>query len=508
MNEILNQLIELIVTGSTCDAGVLIKTDTFEPSIVAAFPGFNFETDTESNVNLQLVKLTDNGEIVLNNNLYKVVYHQLLNSKNTNRSYSLILLSLKTNKKKFNENKIQLFVKLFPFLIQKIESQLTLKKSEERFRTVFETVDDFIFVLDAKGSIIFTNNSGALALEYIPEELIGMHFLMLVEDSEKGNVGKFFQELLKSDKVVTFEVTFKTKYNKTIVFDINARSTFENEKIESVVGIGRNVTSRKAYQVKLSELNNKLIEANRLVAIERDRANQRISVLEELNRLKNEFVSSVSHELRTPLASIIGFAETIDSDPNMDDSMKNEFNHVILSEAKRLAKLINDVLDLSKIESGKIAINKTRFNIIKLLNGKIIDVKEKCENKNLFFSYDIPEQEILIFADEERINQVFDNIFSNAIKFTNPNGRISLLLQILYKEVEIIVTDTGVGIPQKDLPFLYQKFYRVERLGNDASGTGLGLALVKQIIDLHKGMITIKSEEQKGTTIIIKLPRI
>jgi signal transduction histidine kinase len=192
----------------------------------------------------------------------------------------------------------------------------------------------------------------------------------------------------------------------------------------------------------------------------------------------------------------------------MDDSMKNEFNHVILSEAKRLAKLINDVLDLSKIESGKIAINKTRFNIIKLLNGKIIDVKEKCENKNLFFSYDIPEQEILIFADEERINQVFDNIFSNAIKFTNPNGRISLLLQILYKEVEIIVTDTGVGIPQKDLPFLYQKFYRVERLGNDASGTGLGLALVKQIIDLHKGMITIKSEEQKGTTIIIKLPRI
>jgi len=231
-------------------------------------------------------------------------------------------------------------------------------------------------------------------------------------------------------------------------------------------------------------------------------------VLEELNRLKNEFVSNISHELRTPLASIIGFSETIDSDASMPDEMKKEFNKIILEEAKRLANLINDVLDISKIEGGKIVLNKTEFDINEVLIKCIEKARTAGAAKHITFSIDVPEEKNLVHADEERITQLFENLLANAVKFNLEGGRVSVLAQNLFREYEVIISDTGVGIPAKDLPFIFQKFYRVSRPGTEIPGTGLGLALVKQIVDHHKGLITLQSEENKGTTLIIKLPLI
>ena len=298
---------------------------------------------------------------------------------------------------------------------------------------------------------------------------------------------------------------FKSKYNKTIVFEVNARAILENGKVDGLIGIGRNVTAKRFDQEKMKDLNNKLIEANRLISIERDRAKQKISILEELNRLKNEFVSNISHELRTPLASIIGFAETIDSDKNMPQELRNEFNQIILTEAKRLATLINDVLDISKIEEGKIDLVKSEFTFNEIIAPLLEEYKRQAQEKGIIFRAEIPEQKIYLFADKNRIIQVLDNVLSNALKFTT-QGRITLMVQSMYRECEIIITDTGVGIPKKDIPFLFQKFYRVSRAGSEIPGTGLGLAFVKQIIDLHKGYVTIKSEEDKGSTVVIKLP--
>lgn len=385
---------------------------------------------------------------------------------------------------------------------------ILLQKSEERLRTLFETADDLIFVLDFKGNFVSVNSNGALSLEYLPDELIGNHFLNFISDEDKTEVVKSFQQILKSDRIVSFNVTFVSKYGKSNVFEINARSTFNNEKVEGMLGIGRDITERILEQEKTKELNNKFIEANRLIAIERDRAKQKISVLEELNRLKNEFVSNISHELRTPLASIIGFSETIDSDHEMPESMKIEFNQIILNEAKRLSKLINDVLDISKIEAGKITLHKVEFDVILLLKNVVNRLVPKAEAKDVVLSFEIPSEEVLLHLDKERIEQVFENLINNAIKFTPEGGRVAVFAQGFYKEFEVIISDTGIGIPKKDLPFIFQKFYRVSRPGSEIPGTGLGLALVKQIIDLHKGLITVQSEEEKGTTFIIKLPKI
>ncbi len=382
-----------------------------------------------------------------------------------------------------------------------------LEESEKQLKILFETAEDLIFILDANGNFVLVNGNGALSLEYQTDEMKGKHILSFIDEPAKGAFIKSFQLLIASSTVQTFETKFQSKYGKSIIFELNARTIFDDQKkISGVIAIGRNITSRNSLEDKVRDLSNKLVEARRIISVERDRAKQRISVLEELNRLKNEFVSNISHELRTPLASIIGFSETIDSDSSMPEDMKKEFNKIILEEAKRLANLINDVLDISKIEGGKIVLNKTEFDINEILKKSIEKVRAYAEAKQITLSVDIPPETVLVYADEERITQLFENLLTNAIKFNIQEGRVTLLAQNLFKEYEVIISDTGVGIPAKDLPFIFQKFYRVSRPGTEIPGTGLGLALVKQIIDHHKGLITLQSEENKGTTLIIKLP--
>jgi len=381
-----------------------------------------------------------------------------------------------------------------------------LKVSEERLRKLFETAEDLIFILDARGNFILINANGALALEYIPEELTGKHFLEFVSEDKKAAVARSFSEIVKTEKIVTFESSFLSKYGKTIIFEINARVASSDGKPEGVLGIGRNVTSRSLDQDKMRDLNNKLIEANRIISIERDRARQKISVLEELNRLKNDFVSNISHELRTPLASIIGFSETIDSDPAMPVEMRTEFNNIILNEAKRLSKLINNVLDLSQMEEGNVTLSREYFKLDEFLAPILTSYSRQAELKRLHFTHEIPEGEILLYADKSALARVFDNLLSNAVKFTDKDGRVTLFIKSFFKEIEVIVSDTGIGIPKNDIPFIFQKFYRVSRPGSQIPGTGLGLALTKQIVDLHKGLITVHSEEDKGSTFVIKLP--
>ncbi|MCK6615380.1 MAG: ATP-binding protein [Ignavibacteriaceae bacterium] len=395
-------------------------------------------------------------------------------------------------------------------LLQDITAEHTrsaeIKVSEERFRKLFETAEDLIFILDGKGNFILINQNGALAMEYIPEEMTGRHFLEFVTDDKKADVARSFSEIVKSGQIVTFESSFLSKYGKNIIFEINARVPSTSSVPEGVLGIGRNITARSKDQDKMRDLNSKLIEANRIISIERDRARQKISVLEELNRLKNDFLSNISHELRTPLASIIGFAETIHSDPSMAPEMRDEFNSIILNEAKRLSRLINNVLDISRIEEGTVTLNKEYFKLEEAVAPLLEAYIKQSAEKGVTFKHELPGNEVLLYADKENFLRVADNLLSNALKFTDAGGRMTLFIKTFYREIEIIVTDTGIGIPRNDLPFIFQKFYRVSRPGAQIPGTGLGLALSKQIIDLHKGMITVRSEENKGTTFVVKLP--
>ncbi len=375
---------------------------------------------------------------------------------------------------------------------------------KELFFSLFDVTKELLFILNKDGLIIIINHFGAASLEYSVKELIGKHFSELVNPSSWAVVNASIGFALKND-YSSFEASLLDKYENDIRFQINIKTIRREDEIIGLLGAGINVSIRRKLEDELNDLKPKLIEAERLISLERSRSSHHKMMLEELNKLKSEFVSNISHELRTPLASIVGFSETIASDPNMPAEMGLEFNLIILNEGKRLAKLINDVLDLSRMETGRIVINKSKVNIVNLLHKLINHGKELASEKNLFVTFDVPYEEIIIEADEERLYQALFALMENSIKFTNKGGRIKVILNNLFREVEIIITDTGMGIPEKDLPYLFQKFYRVNRPDSDIPGAGMGLVFVKQIVDLHRGLINIRSDTNKGTSVMIKL---
>ena len=386
-------------------------------------------------------------------------------------------------------------------------TQLKLENSEQKFRMLIDTAEDLIFILNGFGYISMVNKNGANSLGFMPEEMIGKHFLDFIDKDDETKVVNALGKVLQTEEITSFETVFIDRFEKGISFEINAKPFIKGGEVSGMISIGRNITNRKHDEHKIRELNSKLIEANRIISIERERARQKINVLEELHKLKSEFISNISHELRTPLASVVGFAETIVSDPDLPKETIKEFSEIILSEGKRLAKLINDVLDFSKLESGEDEIRFEEVGITKILDEVTANYENQIQQKQIHLSKEFPGFEIVISADTRRISQVFNNLISNAVKYTKSGGRISLLINNYDKEIEVVVSDTGVGIPEKEIPKLFQRFTKIYNPGSPVSGAGFGLAVVKQIIDLHKGYIRVQSELDKGTTFIIRLPK-
>jgi PAS domain S-box-containing protein len=385
-----------------------------------------------------------------------------------------------------------------------VDGESIIRNYEDNFNDLLKISHDLIFFLDKNGCFLKLNDSGALLLDYTEKEIVGKHFLDFVPAEQKGEIAAAISEMLHSNRVKNFFATLKSRLNVNIAFEITCRTIIRDSKVIGMLGIGHDISKLKKIEEEMQKLKPKLIEAQRLILVERGRLWQQNSLVEELDRLKSEFVSNISHEFRTPLASIIGFSETIVSDPDLPEEMKSEFNHVILNEGKRLAKLINDVLNLSNIEGGKIALNKSNLDVIDILKDVVDKNSGRAEEKNISVEFEHPKNEVLIEADREKLAQSFEALINNAIKFTNEKGRVKVIVNDLFKELEIIISDTGVGIPEKDLPYIFQKFYRVSRPGTEIPGTGIGLVFVKQIVDLHKGLISVQSESGNGTTFILK----
>ncbi len=253
-------------------------------------------------------------------------------------------------------------------------------------------------------------------------------------------------------------------------------------------------------------LNQKLLDANTLLTSERDRQNEHVRMLEDLTQMKSDFVSSVSHELRTPLASILGFIETILIDPEMLWETEREFLGIIFNESQRLAKLINDLLDLSRIESRHVEIEKTETNIVPIISHAISLVITEAENKSITLTSTCEHPALIARFDKERMTQIIINLLSNAVKFTQDGGAVAISSGIIDGCLEVTVKDNGMGIPASDIQFIFTKFFRVYRPRLQIRGTGLGLAIVKHLVELHGGTIHAESEEAKGSIFTVRIP--
>ncbi|MGB5289541.1 MAG: ATP-binding protein, partial [Ignavibacteriaceae bacterium] len=243
--------------------------------------------------------------------------------------------------------------------------------------------------------------------------------------------------------------------------------------------------------------------------------------LGEIDQLKSRFFANISHEFRTPLTLILGPVKQI-MDKIKDTNIKEELK-LVHRNANRLNGMVNQLLDLSKLEAGRMTLRTIKINIIPFLKGLVFSFASLAERKKITLKFNSDLEEILVYVDKDKVEKIIYNILSNAFKFTSEGGEIFVSVSKptpksppgrgikgvgdLIQFVELKITDTGIGIPEERIEKIFDRFYQVDSSHTrEHEGTGLGLALTKELIELHKGEISVESAEGKGTTLLIRLP--
>ncbi|UAL51274.1 MULTISPECIES: two-component system histidine kinase PnpS [Metabacillus] len=231
-----------------------------------------------------------------------------------------------------------------------------------------------------------------------------------------------------------------------------------------------------------------------------------ITELKKLEQMRKDFVANVSHELKTPITSIKGFTETLLDGALEDKQTLEYFLSIILKESDRLQTLIQDLLDLSKIEQQGFKLNLQNCNAKEILEEVIIILKSKADEKEIELSLHVNSGELYVYGDVYRLKQIFINLISNALNYTPKGGRVQVFLKDGESYATFIVSDTGIGIEKEEIPRIFERFYRVDKArSRNSGGTGLGLAIVKHLVEAHKGQIFVNSTVGEGTTFTVKL---
>lgn len=232
-----------------------------------------------------------------------------------------------------------------------------------------------------------------------------------------------------------------------------------------------------------------------------------VTAEQELVRLKDDFLSSVSHELKTPLASIQAYAEMLADDEDRDEPGRRQFCEIIQEQGRRLHRLIENILNVSRLESGMVRPHKERLDLSEVARAVADALQPQAREKNLHLQLDQSDQPVTVLADRDMMFQAVSNLLGNAIKYSHPDGRVRLAVAARQDHAVVEVQDEGIGIPAASLDRIFEKFYRVHQTSRLAGGTGVGLHLVRQIVEnFHQGRVRVESQPGRGSTFTLALP--
>lgn len=232
--------------------------------------------------------------------------------------------------------------------------------------------------------------------------------------------------------------------------------------------------------------------------------NQMARQLAKQDETRQKFISDISHEFQTPLTSIQGFANIL-KEEDLPKEQRVKYANIILYNSKRLSSLAKNMLQLTLLDREEIELELTNYSLVEQMNRVISTQENQAMEKNIEIVFEMPKKEIFIEGDEQRLEQVWTNIISNAIKYTNEGGFITITMKKNSKDIEISIEDTGIGMSKEVVSHIFERFYREDKARN-VEGNGLGLAIVKSIVDLHHGKIDILSQVDVGTNFIVRLP--
>jgi PAS domain S-box-containing protein len=372
--------------------------------------------------------------------------------------------------------------------------------AERKFRNLIENAPDAILQVDSAGHIIVANRTAETMFLYSREELMGNGVEMLVPQANRGGHSEHRRAFMSAGTTrpmgLGLDLLARRKDGTQFPVEISL-SPVQTETGVNVTAVIRDVTERKQTEQRVRSL-----QKSYMTELE-----ARQKEAERLNRLKSEFMASISHELRTPLHTIIGFAELLEeeAEASLNDKQRR-FLHHIHADSEHLLSLINDVLDLSRIEAGGLHLRAESLSLQEIVAEAVNAIRPYADSK----SVSIREGENLdvsVWADPTRLRQIFYNLLSNGAKFTKAGGEVVVDATIDGDYVKITVADTGLGIAPEECTRIFDKFYQVGFTPVGVrEGTGLGLAICKQLVEMQGGKIWVESEPEQGSRFQFTLP--
>ncbi|CAM4327132.1 two-component system histidine kinase PnpS [Paenibacillus tarimensis] len=362
------------------------------------------------------------------------------------------------------------------------EHMKQIRQKEGQLESVLDNMINGIVMIDRKGKILLLNRMAEEVLGFSARELVGRHY---AEAKQQYELAQIIQEGLVKRQHLHDEITFY--FPEERLLEINLVPVFHS--VEEFGGV--------------------------LLVL------QDVSAIRRLERMRSEFVANVSHELKTPIAAVKGFAETLLGGAVNDPEVAKSFLQIIYDESERLNRLIGDILELSKVESRRVPLQFSPVELSSFTAKTVELLSAQAASKGITLETEV-ENDLYLEADEDRLRQIVMNLLANGINYTPEGGKVTMKVEAVslgksapvsdgvesdYDHVRIWITDTGIGIPKKDLPRIFERFYRVDKARSRGSGgTGLGLSIVKHLVDLHKGTITVESTVGVGSTFMIELP--
>ncbi len=353
-------------------------------------------------------------------------------------------------------------------MAQDIEDKIKeIKTQNQKLAAIFNSMIEGVIVVDKKGRIISINPTIEKIFGVSKKDAEGKIFLEAIRNND---IPEVINAVLSEGQSTSAELTLMYPVSK--IFEVNATPIFDNSEVTGCLVVIHDITE-----------------------------------IRRLETIRSDFIANVSHELKTPLTSIKGFVETL-LEGALDDKENNRnFLTIIQDHAERLNNLVNDLLSLSHLESNEIVLEKEDINLRQQAEGVILGFKSQLKKKNVEVKDELPAN-LSIKADKNRIEQVFTNLIDNAIKFNKEKGLVRIYSQDVNGKTKIIVEDSGIGIPKKDITRIFERFYRVDKArSRELGGTGLGLSIVKHIVELHNGSVGVESTEGFGSKFWVILPR-
>lgn len=361
-----------------------------------------------------------------------------------------------------------------------------IREQKEQYQDLFEQANDIVFILDLDGKFIYINQAAQKITGYTPAEMVGRHFSAFATHADEAVLWDFLQQ----DRIANYELAFDTQDGKPVMIEVNGRLFQHQGQPSAILGIARDITGKKQQQIEL--------EQAKIAA-------------ENATRAKTVFLSNMGHELRTPLSVILGYTDIIGQDAQTNGLEDYYFlAQKIKQAAQKLRVIVNDVLEITEIESGQVTFLLETFDIAQTVHRAVANSQTAVEANNNTLLVLIPPDIGVIFADQDKVRRALENLLNNAAKFTH-DGSITLSVNRKVdgnqEWIEFQVSDTGIGIPADQHEKIFLPFDQVEKsFTRGYEGTGLGLAINQYFCRSMQGKISLVSEIGRGSTFTMKLP--